>query len=83
MSYREFTQWAAWNAHSPIGDERCHDLGPALIRQMHAQMNSKRGSKFPLEDFLPFARRDEPQNVNEAEAALIAWAKANGTRERR
>lgn len=50
---------------------------------MHAQMNSKRGSKFPLEDFLPFARRDEPQNVNEAEAALIAWAKANGTRERR
>ena len=81
MSYREFTQWAAWNAHSPIGDERCHDLGPALVLQMTSQINSKPCAKFPLDDFLPFTHR--PQPVNEAEAALIAWAKANGTREKR
>lgn len=77
MSYREFTQWAVWNSQSPIGDERCHDLGPAMLRQMTAQINSKPGKKFVLEDFLPFAVRAKP--ANDVEAALMAWAKEKGT----
>lgn len=78
MSSREFMQWAVWNAHSPIGDERCHDLGPALSRMTAAQIASKPGSKFVLEDFLPFAHR--PQ-LNEWEQSLLDWAKKEGRRE--
>lgn len=75
MTYREFMQWAVWNAHSPIGDERCYDLGHALSRITAAQVVSKPNAKFVLDDFLPFAHR--PQ-VNEMEVKLLDWAKKHG-----
>lgn len=78
MTYREFAQWAVWNARSPIGDERCYDMGHALSRVTAAQIASKPNTKFHLEDFLPFAHRP---NVSEGEAALLAWARTYGTPE--
>lgn len=77
MSHREFMQWLAFNSISPIGDERCHDLGPALNRQMMVQLQAgKSAQRYPLDDFLPFRPRYEPEN--DLDAALVAWARSQG-----
>lgn len=79
MTHREFMQWAVWNSISPIGDERCHDLGPALSRMTAAQIAAKPNTKFLLEDFLPYAHR--PKLANDWEQELLDWARKEGRHE--
>lgn len=75
MTNREFMQWAVWNSVSPIGDERCHDLGPALERMTTAQIHSPKGTQFELQDFLPFSLKPK---FNDIEAGFMRWAKQMG-----
>lgn len=78
MSLREFAQWQVFDILSPIGDGRCHDLGPALIRHTTVAINSGSNSRQPeLNEFLPytFKRRNADQDC---EAAFMSWAQQQG-----
>lgn len=67
-------QWAAWNAVSPIGDERLTDVGPALIRRtLHQVHGDKRD--LAIEDFLPFK---DSRYENDGEDAWMRWAEKYG-----
>jgi len=80
MTYREFMQWAIWNRVSPIGDERCHDLGPALQRKTLVDLHTPKGGKDTrLDDFLPFAYR--PPGLSDVEREILRWAKDQGARD--
>lgn len=76
MTNREFIQWAAYHSISPIDDERCHDLGPALVRATIAAANGAKDIN-PI-DLLPFRKR-----ISDAfdgfERGLARWAEKNGS----
>lgn len=81
MSNREFTQWLAFHTKSPIDDERCFDLGPALIRHTHIAGNTPKDKHPPsIEALLPFSER--PRELNDFERGLLQWAEATGQRGR-
>lgn len=53
MSHREFEYWCAVYRKRPFDDERCYDLGPALIRaDVRALAGSKKKTK--IEELLPY-----------------------------
>ena len=81
MSNRELTQWLAFHSKSPIDDERCFDIGPALIRHTHIASNTPKEKSLPsIESLLPFSER--PRDLNEFERGLMQWAETAGRRGR-
>ena len=58
MSHREFVYWCKVYEARPFDDERCYDLGPALIRKdMRALAGSKKQVK--ITDLLPYRAEDK------------------------
>lgn len=81
MSHREFTQWLAFHTKSPIDDERCFDLGHALVRHTQIASNTPKDKSLPsIESLLPFSER--PRDLNEFERGLLQWAESMGQRGR-
>jgi hypothetical protein len=55
MSSRELSEWIAFNAISPIGDERA-DLRSGIVASVMANCHRTKGQPFRPVDFMPFAQ---------------------------
>lgn len=54
MGAAEFRRWLQFHRESPIGDDRCHDLPGAMVRQTLAAIHRDPKTPAPsLDDFLP------------------------------
>lgn len=73
LTQRQLTEWAAFYAIDPFGEERA-DLRNAMLMAQTANMHrddKKHPNPFPLSEFMPFAERPEPPKQTTAD--LKAW----------
>jgi hypothetical protein len=57
MSSKELSEWIAFNAISPIGDER-GDLQAGIVASVMANCHRTKGQPFKPVDFMPFVKND-------------------------
>jgi len=58
MSSKELSEWIAFNAISPIGDDRA-DLRAGIVASVVANCHRTKGQPFKPIDFMPFASDDQ------------------------
>lgn len=58
MSSMELSEWIAFNAISPIGDDRA-DLRSGIVASVIANCHRTKGQPFKPVDFMPFASDDK------------------------
>jgi hypothetical protein len=75
MSSRELSEWAAYFAIEPFGEERA-DLRAGIVASTIANVHAgRKGKPFAPVDFMPFQERDKSQKLS---AQILGFFKNRG-----
>lgn len=66
MSHREFVYWCSVYESRPFDDERCFDLGPALIRN-DMRVLAGSGKRTKVSELMPYRKESPEQSLVNSE----------------
>ena len=71
MSSRELSEWIAYDALEPFGEQRA-DLRSAIVASTVANCHRASGTPFSVSDFMPFEerKRDVRQDIDAIRAMI-------------